>query len=166
MEAGIRYGLFLSLMMTPLILMGFHRNETLMALVWGVLSVQLAAAAWLVWTRTGFRFSTASMGVASATGGVFAILLLRGVNPMAIENLAWSLPILMLPGLFFWLEARRNPERWRAWGEHMREMSALEVLRGRHIPDWRNRRTSDGEKVIGEAARSSRPSDCRSGRRG
>jgi hypothetical protein len=35
------------------------------------------------------------------------------------------------------VEAWANPEKWRAWREFMENKSAMDVLRGRHIPRLR-----------------------------
>lgn len=137
MNAGYRYGLFLSLILLPLIFL--IENLVLMAFVWMAFAVQLGIGAWLVWRRVGAGLAAAGMAVASLNSAVFAVFYLKGFDPFALgSQLLLVLPALLVAPLLFWLESRRNPEMWRAWGKFMEDASVRDMLGFRHIPHWRD----------------------------
>lgn len=138
MNAGARYGLFLSFTLVPVTIF-FKENLFLMAVVWALICAQLAIAAWLVWRRMGLRFAAAGMAAASLNAATFALLYTIGFDPFQLSArlLVLVLALLVAP-MLFWVESRRNPATWRAWGQFMEDMTVRDMLRFRHYPDWRH----------------------------
>lgn len=143
MNAGYRYGLFLSVILIPVAF--FRENLVFMAFVWMAIAIQLAIASWLVWSRMRVGRVAAGMAVTSLSAAAFAALCLKGFDPLALGyQLLFVVPLLLVAPLLFWIESRRNPSMWRAWGHFMEDASVRDMLRFRHIPDWRDS-THSGE---------------------
>lgn len=137
MNAGARYGIFVSI---PLILLLILAPQPVAAVaVLGLMAVQLLVGAVLVWRRTGLKYATSSMLAGALGAAVLAYLFATGAAVFSLSA-GWAVAIVLLliagPVLFA-VEAWANPEKWRAWREFMEHKSAMDVLRGRHIPRLR-----------------------------
>jgi hypothetical protein len=107
--------------------------------VLGLMAVQLLVGAVVVWRRTGLKYATSSLLTGAVGAAVLAYLLATGAAVFSLSA-GWAVAVVLLlisGPLLFALEARANPDKWRAWREFMEHKSAMDVLRGRHIPHLR-----------------------------
>lgn len=137
MNAGTRYGLLISI---PLMLLLILAPQPVAGVaVLGLMAAQLLAGAVLVWRRTGLKYATSSMLAGAVGAAVLAYLLATGAAVFSLSA-GWAVAVVLLlisgPVLFA-VEAWANPGKWRAWREFMEHKSAMDVLRGRHIPRLR-----------------------------
>jgi hypothetical protein len=136
MNAGTRYGLFVSI---PLLVLLILAPQPLGAsAAFALIAAQLAVGAAIVWRRTGLKYAAASMVTGGAGCALAAYLFAAGVDLWALSP-ASAAALLLLVGspVLFVVEERANPEKWRAWREFMASKSVADVLRGRHIPHLR-----------------------------
>jgi len=136
MNPGFRYGLLLSVPLMVLLILMPQPLGTVIA--FGLISVQLAAGAVLVWSRTGLKYATASMLTGAAGSALTAYQFATGVGLFALSVAsAAALALLVGSVVLFSLEERANPDKWQAWRAFMANKSVTDILRGRHIPHLR-----------------------------
>ena len=132
MSAAAKYGLLIGVVGGAL----FLADPRIVALLWFLLSLQLFAGAFVVWERMRLPYSTAAM-LTGAAGlfllGVWSLTGPRLVDRPWPELLTLAFLIAAAP-IFFWLDSRRHPERWQAWGRALERSSLTDMLRFRHIP--------------------------------
>lgn len=137
MNAGARYGLMIGIPLALLLILAPQPVAGVAVL--GLMAVQLLVGAVLVWRRTGLKYATSSMLAGAVGAAVLAYLLASGAAVFSLSA-GWAVAVVLLlisgPVLFA-VEAWANPEKWQAWREFMENKSAMDVLRGRHIPRLR-----------------------------
>jgi hypothetical protein len=110
--------------------------------LWTLLTMQLTWGAVICWRRTGLPYATAAMAVGAVICSYLAILAATG-RVLPHLSTPWWIPLAVSfvssPILFF-LESRRNPAKWKAWGAYMERTTLWDMLRGRHIPQLRDSR--------------------------
>jgi hypothetical protein len=109
--------------------------------LWGFFAGQLTWAAALCWRRTGLPFVTAAMAIGAASSGMMAVLATAGHVLPDLLLAAWA-PMVGVPfaiALLMVIESRIHREKWLQWERYMAQKSAWDILRGRHIPELRDR---------------------------
>lgn len=133
MSAAAKYGLLLGIVASAAFAL---RNPLVLALVCFLLSLELLAAAFIVWQRMRLPYSSAAMLSGAAALLLFGVWSLTGssfIDRPWPELLALS--ILLADGpIFFWLDSRRHSDRWAAWRRAVESSSLRDMLLFRHIP--------------------------------
>jgi hypothetical protein len=108
---------------------------------WTALTLQLGWGAALTWRRTALPFATMGMLLGGTATGALAVLSVVGfvfpALPLRLAVPVYSL-VVAVP-LCFLIESRVHRAAWLQWQEYMRAMSAIDIVRGRHIPNLRDR---------------------------
>ena len=106
---------------------------------WVFAAVHVAVGARTTWIRTRLPFATAAMVFAAIAAALVALSTIRGyVFPLL--PIAWAVPVYALiiaAPLCLFMESRVHRREWERWRSYMEHMSALDIVRGRHVPDWR-----------------------------
>jgi hypothetical protein len=103
---------------------------------WCALALHLSFIATITWVRTRLPLATAAMGFGSAGAALSAVSAMRG-QVFPLLPLEWALPVYGLAiaaPVCLLIESRVHRRQWELWRAHMDQMSALDILRGRHIP--------------------------------
>ena len=141
MSVGIQYGLLVFVTSTALT---EKAPQPLGSVVfWSLLVVQFAYGAVVCWRRTGLPYATASLGVWAAGSALLALL---AANGHVLPNLSSAGWVVIAAGvaawsILMWIESKRNPEPWRAWKRCLERATLWDVLRMRHFPELRGRRS-------------------------
>jgi hypothetical protein len=106
------------------------------------------------WRRTALPYATAAMAEGAMISALFAIL---GANGHVFPNIPAAYGVVVAIGLaagplLLWGESKKNPERWGAWKNHMERLTLWDILRGRHIPELRDRTREPGFRRHGPEA--------------
>lgn len=105
----------------------------------GLNAVQLLRGGVLVLNRMRLPYAALSMFL-----GAIWFLCAAGFTLAGFTLETLPIPAMLVGGalaiagaVVLHLEAWANPERWRAWGVYMEDVSLLDMVLGNHIPDLR-----------------------------
>lgn len=133
--AGLKYGLLLGLIM--FVMVRLVPQPAGSAILWLAVAMHLSFMAMRIWQRMHLPLVTTA-NILAATGSLFlAVVHFLGLTYASIP-LAGLVPLglVALAGpILFHIEARRHPEKWKAWEAAMRNSTVWDMLLGRHIPD-------------------------------
>ncbi|HUP46261.1 MAG TPA: hypothetical protein VM779_12190 [Thermoanaerobaculia bacterium] len=134
MNAGAQYGLLLAIVFIAAGALGSLGT----ALFFLLMAAQLAVGAVIVWRRTGLPWATLGDVVGAVGALAAATLFARGIPLVSLsaESIVFFIAALTGP-LLLAVEAHVHRQQWQRWRAWMSEMSAIDVLLGRHIPDLR-----------------------------
>ena len=138
-NVGATYGVFLAVAMFGFLLVLPHPLGA--HVFFSIITAQLLAGAWLVWSRTRLPWATGSMIAAAAGSGIFAVF---GISPFHSQShslyaLIGCLAAVVAAGVLDYIQARTDPSARDAWRKHMESCTLIDLLLGRHIPNLRGR---------------------------
>jgi hypothetical protein len=106
---------------------------------WLAVAVHLSLAASVTWIRTRLPFATVAMSLGVVAAVLIAASAVSG-HAFPLLPMEWAFPVytlLLVAPVCLLIESRAHRREWEHWKAHMQHMSALDILRGRHVPDLR-----------------------------
>lgn len=141
MSSGLKYGLFLGLLMVAL---GECPPQPIRSIaLWAALSLQAAVGLWITWRRFRLRWFTFGGAVAFLVSLAMIPVSARGLN---LATIATELPLLVVGAIWLCvlfvplsvgLESLRNSPEWRAWSNRVERATLWDMITFRHVPDVR-----------------------------
>lgn len=134
--AGGLYGLLIGVAFIAMIRSG---PQPLLGLVfYGLASLHADFAAIAIWQRTRLHLASAAVGLSAVALTVLGVAHVAGY---VFPGIPWPLAVVCVSMsaasvLLMTREARRHPDRWKAWQHFMHDKSVLDIILLRHIPDW------------------------------
>ncbi len=113
---------------------------SVLALAIAAVGVHMAWGARLCWRRTGLPLTSSAIAFGALVMGIAAVCTAGGHRFFLDWPPGWLGAAIVAWGggmSCILAEPRVHPREWAAWKRYMSDMSALDILLGRHFPDLR-----------------------------